>query len=295
VLRVLLTSVPLLLWWRWSDLSVAGLGHALGSVPLWAALLSALISEAGLFVFAVRWRVLLVAFGAPQPPSAGSLYRRTLVGHFFGLFLPLSLGTDAIHGLLTREVMPGRADPWIVALLGRAYGLVALLVLCALCLVVAPAGFPVVTAAVSAAALAAVLVLVAWQVGGRHAVRWLPARLRQMAVFQPEAHRLGVVAACLGLSVLTMTCAALAQYAVLVPLAPGLSSPAMLGAILLSLLAASLPSLFGFGPGQVALAALLVPLGVPAAVAMGAAVARWAIALVEALGGGMLNMLGRSR
>lgn len=227
-----------------------------------------------------------------------SLYKRTLVGNFFGLFFPSSLGADALHGVLTREVLPGRADPWLVVFTGRAIGILSLPILCCAALLVsahlhpAAASVVVLTALVALVALAMLMLAapIAERVAGVLGPQW-----SRVALVVPQLAGRGVLWRLVGLSASSLLLGAMAQVVVLMALVPDLDLGASVFAVLLSQLATAMPSLLGLGPSQLALVALLGPQGIDGTTTMSAAMIRWVVGATEALGGAVLYMLGRVR
>jgi uncharacterized membrane protein YbhN (UPF0104 family) len=83
---------------------------------------------------ALRWRVIL---GRGAPP-VGVLFRITLVGMFFGLFAPTSVGGDAVRAIYLSRILPGPARNASSVLLDRLLGLVALGLILAVGVALAP-------------------------------------------------------------------------------------------------------------------------------------------------------------
>lgn len=106
----------------WGPLTVAGIGFATGLLVL-AQLYSAL-----------RWKVIL---GASAPPWI-YLFRLYLVGNFFSLFLPSSIGGDAVRTIAAARTTARTGEVVSSVLLDRLFGVAALLIYLALGTIVAP-------------------------------------------------------------------------------------------------------------------------------------------------------------
>jgi uncharacterized protein (TIRG00374 family) len=113
----------LLLWWVWPR-DLAALGQALREAsPGW--LLAALALHAvGVWLSAVRWRMLLEATGTRVPVSR--LAASYLVGFFFNTWLPSGFGGDAVRAWDTRREADGAARSVAVIAIERGTGILAL-------------------------------------------------------------------------------------------------------------------------------------------------------------------------
>src|SRR5690606_34399647 len=89
------------------------------------------LTGANLFVGALRWRVLLAAYGAPRRPSVLRLAHVYWVGFFYNNYLPGGLGGDVVRGIVTRQSFGerGTAASLTVVVVERALGLSGLLLL----------------------------------------------------------------------------------------------------------------------------------------------------------------------
>ncbi len=123
--RWLLTLTAL--GWTASQLELAALGHALRSLPALGLLAAAAAWSVTLGVAALRWRLLLHAFGASRPPALRHLYRLCWEGHFYNTFLPANVAGDVLRASVTASAFERPSGAWLVVLLERACGLAALL------------------------------------------------------------------------------------------------------------------------------------------------------------------------
>ncbi len=99
--------------------------------PGWL-LLGASLHFSGLFISAVRWKILLNAQGIRQPVS--KLLSYYLVGHFFNMFLPTKIGGDFMRIYDTSRDHGKAVEPFTVVLVERISGLLTMLLICALVL-----------------------------------------------------------------------------------------------------------------------------------------------------------------
>lgn len=123
VLRLLIAIVPLA-WvttrvdWRTALASVA----RVNPVAFGAAML---LLCGTLFLAALRWRCLLLGFGATAPPSLRSLIGLNLIGAYFNL-LPGGIAGDAVRGYEVRAHVGGVATSYAVLLVDRITGFAGL-------------------------------------------------------------------------------------------------------------------------------------------------------------------------
>jgi uncharacterized membrane protein YbhN (UPF0104 family) len=157
------------------------------------AVVSLLLMFLAFFLTAVRWQAIL----GPQSPSLSGLFELCLVGGFFGLFLPTSVGGDAVRivALGRSGVSPSRSVTSV--LLDRLFGLAALVIVLLTGVVLSldtageligllPEGAPVVLAATSFAILAVLGLLI---VLGRGRVLRSSRRLRDALALILELSR----------------------------------------------------------------------------------------------------------
>lgn len=128
LLKVLLRAAvsALLIAWVWPA-DVSGVVAALRNAsPGWLAGALAL-HAVGVWLSAVRWRMLLVAGGARV--SIVRLSASYLVGFFFNTWLPSGFGGDAVRAWDTRHEAEGAARSVAVIAIERGTGILALLLL----------------------------------------------------------------------------------------------------------------------------------------------------------------------
>ena len=167
------------------------LGAAFARVSPWTFLVAVVVMTLSLAVGCLRWRLLLVAYGAPKTPPFGRLYYLYLVGFFYNNFLPGAVGGDIVRGVVTKEAFGERGvtSALTVVLVERALGLAGLLCLSAGALAIFP--LPEVPnlgvwAALGVSGAAAGVFFVAI---GRRLSAWLPGRIGRFAADLPTIKR----------------------------------------------------------------------------------------------------------
>lgn len=80
---------------------------------------------------AVRWKILLRAYGARHVPAFAPLFRVHLVGNFYNTYLPGAIGGDVLRGVATRSAFgdEGTTQSVAVVFIDRVLGLLGLLTL----------------------------------------------------------------------------------------------------------------------------------------------------------------------
>ena len=104
-----------------------------GVIPSWL-IWGASLHLTGLFISAVRWKILLKAQGIQQPLSR--LISYYLVGHFFNMFLPTKVGGDIIRIYDTSRDHGSSAQPFTVIMVERISGMLTMLLIAAVVLAV---------------------------------------------------------------------------------------------------------------------------------------------------------------
>jgi uncharacterized membrane protein YbhN (UPF0104 family) len=190
------------------------LGGAIARVSVWAFAGACLLTGSNMFVGAVRWRILLAAYGAPKKPSILHLARVYLVGFFYNNYLPGGLGGDVVRGIVTRESFGERgvAASGTVVFVERVLGLSGLLLLVSTTLIVRPLENTDGVLPFSALLLLAAVVAVAAIAMGRRLAPRLPARLAKIAASLPAIEKPGAFALALAISLVTQSVVAMTGY-----------------------------------------------------------------------------------
>lgn len=225
-------------WWRALQLlgSAAGflyigltvdLGAAwetMRAVSWWHLGAAMALTGGALVVGALRWRVLLAAYGAPRRPSVRRLAHVYLIGFFYNTYLPGGVGGDLVRGVVTRQAFgdeAGASRAIAVVFIERLLGLAALLSVVAFVIVVAAP--PGLEGALPLALLAIVGIFVGLALLALGA-RWASGRpeggLTRLLRRLPELRRGLPFVGAYGLSLGTQSLVALTGYAVLLGVAP---------------------------------------------------------------------------
>jgi uncharacterized membrane protein YbhN (UPF0104 family) len=228
LLRLLLAVLPLVWLFRRVDASLVAT-RAVQVGP--RGLLLALLAGGGsLCVGAVRWRVLLGAYGADPAriPPVLSLLRHNMVGQYFSV-LPTGVAGEAVRGFRVGHCFPRPSTSYVVLFIERIAGLMGLLLIAGAAALASPAlrGGPVAFAMNLGVALAlslGTLVFVLPQLAAR-----LPRLQTQLARLPlagsllanlPVARTVRGPLLAVALSVLSQLCVVLTVAALLGPLAP---------------------------------------------------------------------------
>jgi len=161
---------------------LAELGDAFRRAPWWGVPAAVAVMLAGLTLAALRWRLLLAAYGAPRRPPLGRLFRLHLIGAFYNT-LPGAVGGDVVRGLVTRDAFTsGSATAGIaVVFVERALGMSALLLVVATAFALRPiAGVSGLWLGVILGLTASGFAIAAIALGQRWAAYW-PRPLRRFA------------------------------------------------------------------------------------------------------------------
>jgi len=248
---------------------------------------SVLLFASAVLVSVVRWRALLVAYGASSLPSWGETTRLVMMALFYNL-LPGAVGGDVLRGVAARRYFAdGSATRSVgVVFVERVFGFAGLLILSAAATVVSPLGDRQVLVYALlglCGALAAVLGLVI----GRRLSGHLPAPIAKLTSSLPVLERFGPFAFALALSVVTHLCVSLSGHVLMRSLTDRVSLLESLSVFPIGTLASYFPlTVAGAGARDTALVVLFEKLGVDRADALATSLCMFAGNLfVSALGG----------
>ncbi|MEZ4339311.1 MAG: lysylphosphatidylglycerol synthase transmembrane domain-containing protein [Sandaracinaceae bacterium] len=190
------------------------LGGALQKVSALAFLGACATTALNLGVGAVRWRVLLAAYGAPRNPPLLLLVRAYFVGFFYNNYLPGGVGGDLVRGVVTRRSFGegGTAASVTVVLVERALGLAGLLLLVSATALVRPIEGTQNVLPYSALGLALAAAGVASVAVGRRLSRWAPGKVGEILASLPVIERFGPFAGALGISLVTQSLVAVTGW-----------------------------------------------------------------------------------
>jgi glycosyltransferase 2 family protein len=277
--------------WALSQTDLASLGAAFGRITALALAGAVALFFANLLVAAVRWRVLLAAYGSSWKAPVGLLYRIYIVALFYNTVLPANVGGDVVRGYVTRRAFPGAAGAYLVVLIERVFGLAGIFLLAATGLLLRPlAALPnawaVALAALLAAAGAALSPLLA-----RRCAPLLPGRLGAMAADLPVARVPALLLVVLLLSVGTQGLVAVTGHVLLQSVGAPVGIFDSLTLIPVAMAAVYAPTVAGLGARELAFVVVLGAVGVSEADAVAASLALFGAQLVTALFGGLLHLV----
>lgn len=263
---------------------------ALATIPVGVFLLACGLVAANVVAGALRWKVLLRAYGAARIPPLSRLVYLYFVAFFYNNYLPGAVAGDVGRGVVTHEAFDheGATGAIAVVFVERVQGLFALFALLAVGLVVA--GGEIDSTALwwwTVLGSAGSCVLVAALPIGKRLAPYLPRPLAKIAAKLPVLRDRGAFVVALGLSVATQTLVALAGWQLLAALGP-IDLGASLLVVPLAAATTFLPiTVGGAGAREAVYVALCGSLfGMPEADALAASFGLWGAHLaVGALGG----------
>jgi hypothetical protein len=280
--------------WIATRVDLADAGRALGRIPPATFALAAALIAANVVVAALRWRVLLHAYGAARVPRFARLAYLYFVAFFYNNYLPGAVAGDVGRGVVTRDAFDGEgaAGALAVVLVERALGLFGLFALLGLGL--ATAGRALDTgslAAWTAAGCAGSCALVAAIPLARRLAPHLPGPLGRVAARLPALRDARAFALALALSVATQALVVLAGWILLAALAD-LGLAASLLIVPLAAATTFLPiTVGGAGAREAVYVALCGGLfGMPEADALAASLGLWLAHLAVGAAGGALQL-----
>lgn len=196
---------------------------ALGRIPVGSFVAAIFLVALNVVAGAVRWRVLMRAYGAtaiPKPPRAIYLY---FVAFFYNNYLPGAVAGDVGRGVVTRDAFAteGATGALAVVLVERALGLFALFALLAIGIATAGGGIDTHDLWLwTALGCGGSLVLVLGIAGARRLAPKLPGFLALRAAKLPVLVDRRAFAAAVLWSLATQALTALAGWELLAGLAP---------------------------------------------------------------------------
>ncbi|HEY0191998.1 MAG TPA: lysylphosphatidylglycerol synthase transmembrane domain-containing protein [Kofleriaceae bacterium] len=296
ILRVVITVGALVWIARRVDLGAAR--HAMARIPVYALLLAIALVAGNVVAGAVRWRVLMRAYGATRIPGLAALVRMYFAAFFYNNYLPGAVAGDVARGVITRDAFgeEGATGALATVLVERALGLFGLFALLAIGLCTTPGALDrrglwwwTVLGSLGSLALVAGIPL-ARTIGSK-----LPARIARIAGKLPSLRSGRAFAEAIALSVATQALIAAAGWVLLVQLAP-IAPTASLLVIPLAAATAFLPiTVGGAGAREAVYVGLCGSLfGMPEADALAASLGLWLAHLVVGAAGGISQLLGRS-
>lgn len=272
---------------------------ALERIPIWVFVVAAAAVAANVVIGAVRWRVVLRAYGATKIPTLGRLVYLYFVAFFYNNYLPGALAGDVGRGVVTRDAFEGEGATGALAvvLVERALGLFALFALLAVGLVATRGGVDsgslwwwcAIGGGGSLALVAAIPI-------ARKLAPYLPGPLARIAAKLPALHDRRAFGIAIALSLGTQLCIAIAGWALLAALGPIGFGDSLL-VVPLAAATMFLPITIG---GAGAREAVYIELcgtmfGMPEADALAASIGLWLAHLAVGAAGGLAQLAARKR
>lgn len=292
IIRVLGTVAALA--WIATHVDLGAARDKLARIPAPSFAIAIGLVAANAFAGALRWRVLLRAYGATRIPRTRTLVRLYFVAFFYNTYLPGAVAGDVGRGVVTRDAFAGEGATGALAvvLVERALGLFGLFALLA-------AGLIATRGAIDTRALwwwtvlgsAGSFALVAAIPLARRLAPHLPGPLARIAGKLPALRGGGAFAGALALSVATQALVAAAGWVLLAALAP-IDLLASLLVVPLAAATAFLPiTVGGAGAREAVYVALCGRLfGMPEADALAASLGLWLAHLVVGAAGGVAQL-----
>ena len=162
VVSILLIGVVLQRSGVFDSAQRADIGHMLAATDLRFLLASLLIPFALNFASALKWHMLLKVKAAS--PGLGRLYAFYMVGQFFNMVLPTSMGGDVVRIHELGRAIGNRSEAIASVFVERFTGLITLIVIAALAVLVNLRLFNDPLISVSLAAFSALIVMIGWLV-----------------------------------------------------------------------------------------------------------------------------------
>ncbi len=253
----------------------------------------------GLVVGALRWRILLHAYGADKPLPFATALRLTLIATFYNNYVPGGVTGDLLRGVATREcfVNTGTTSAIAVVLVERALGLFSVFALVGLGLLFARGtavntdGIVVWVAIGMVGATCCVAALPFARLIGPK----LPAPLAKIAARLPAVSSLPGFAAAVGLSLMSQLAVAIAGWIILRDVAPIATFRGALLVVPLAAATAYLPiTVGGTGAREAVFASMCTGLfAMSNDQSVGASLVLWISILTVGAIGGVLQLTGR--
>jgi uncharacterized membrane protein YbhN (UPF0104 family) len=252
------------------------------------------VQALAVIVGAVRWRVLLRAYGARDMPRLAQLIKVYFVGQFYNVYVPGAVGGDLLRGVVTRRAFAGGATSAVsVVFVERALGASGVLTLtaCATALFAAER-FGYLVPYCLLGVLAVLAGVVALAQGPRMAkLTFLPAVVRRVLAGVPPLTHVASFAIAYLLSLCTQTFVVLCGHVFMRVLDPRISLADSFVAMPLAGAAGYFPvTIAGIGPRDWVVKTLYAQLGASDASATATAFAFLFATLATALVGGLWQL-----
>ncbi len=277
--------------WTLTKVSFSEILSALSRIAWLPALAALLVYAINMLIGAVRWDMLLRAYGATTRPSFMTLLRLYWVGLFYNTFLPANVGGDVLRAHSTRGAFESPTSAYVIVLIERVFGLGGLLVLSScMGLIFSRLPLPGLRWAAVLGLSAAVCVLLAPALLRKVSSR-LPRVIAPFVDSLPVLTNPGWTVPVVILSLLTHTAGSITCHILLSSLVPSISVLDSLTLVPIALVSAYFPTVAGLGVREAAFVVLFGKIGMLSQDATAASLAFFGVQLVCAGIGGIVHLI----
>lgn len=276
---------------------VDSLAGALARIPIGIVPVAFAVISSSLVVGAVRWRALMIAYGAIAPPTLATAVRLYFVAAFYNTYLPGGVAGDLVRGVVVRDSFRdrGTTEAIAVVLVERVLGLLGMCALVAIGLVLVGPRLATTStwwwwsAAGAGLAVVAVLMLPL----GRRLAPYLPRPLSGIAARLPVMSRRWYFASAALLSLGTQLVTTVTGWLFLREVHPAVTFADALFIVPLSAATGYLPiTVAGLGAREAVFVSLCSQvLGMSAGDGLAASLLMWATTLMTGVLGGILQLV----
>ena len=284
-LTVRIVTVVILLIWLSKGDQLIELWQSVTKISTLSIIAGLGLALLNMYLASLRWRSLLIAFGARKRPPTSRLLKLFLVGQFYNTFVPGAVGGDVIRAYFLRTCFAEAAGTYVVVIAERLVGLGALGVIFAVGYLNQPELIPINNTMPWAFGLLTLcLCLVASRPIARRLSQWWQALPRVNAPQQ--------LLAAFGISVLGHCSTILIFVTFAATFVPSLNWMTLIVVVPLSLIASVIPiAILGIGPREAAMVGMLSLLGIPKADALALSLSFAAIVIFVAALGGLIHLI----
>lgn len=275
-----------------SRISLSDLSSAVRRLSGNAVILAIAVTLANLTLAGFRWRVLLAAYGAKNPPNVAFLARAQLVGHFYNTFVPGNVTGDAMRAHVTRSSFETPLGSYMLVGLERFFGLAGLFTVGAVGLLLHPLPGVVRADLLAGCAFCVALAIALVPIVGRKVGGRLPGRVGRWAQKLPVVTRPALLGIAIVLSLLTHTLVGLTGHLLIDAIAPQVVATESVVLVPLAMGSTYVPfTVAGLGVREGAFVFLLGKIGVASADATAASLSILAVYSIVALLGGLVHLV----
>lgn len=282
--------------WMFSRIALQDFLNAAQRLQVSSVLCALLLTYAGLAVAALRWKILLAAYGVPQTPPLRELGLLNWMGFFLNTFFPGNVAGDVLRAHRTQQLFSTPIASYMVVMIERVFGLAGLLLLGASVLMTTHIqGME----RLPLFALGGVIVAVSAALSPILVKRWshyLPERFAKLAKDLPILQTPAALIVALLLSVTTHSLVALTGHILIVSVQPSVTLSQSFVLMPLTTVATYFPAaVAGMGVREAAFVLLFGTVGVASHEATAASLAFLLVQLLAALSGGLVYLLSGSK